>query len=231
MPFRKRRYKRRPKKPRSKYVKRGAVYARRGTKDDIIHYKGIGIPDALRLNLRYHDPESINLGGGTFANAYYQWRGSSIYDPNFTGTGGTPGWKTELASLYNKYYVIGSTITATFMNKSSSKYAVCAVNANRTNISPLSIDELIEDKNTKYITVPPFDGGGVRAIKMHRLTKEIHGHLTPVQNEYSAMNTNPSDPWFWTVMAESGDGSLDCNVDVRCTIVYHVVLLNKIAPT
>lgn len=76
-----------------------------------------GLPDRFRVTMPYASICSIAPGAGTVAN--YSYRGNSLFDPDFTGTGTTAFTYTQLSALYNRYRVISARIHVSFVNTSA----------------------------------------------------------------------------------------------------------------
>lgn len=67
------------------------------------NFKISGIPWKSYYKLNYSENIPITTGVMNF----YNWRLNSVYDPNFTGTGGQPLWHDQLAAIYTSYKVNG----------------------------------------------------------------------------------------------------------------------------
>jgi len=67
--------------------------------------------------------EIISLTSTTGALATYRFNANGMYDPNTSGTGHQPLFFDQMTALYNHYTVIGSRITLTVMNQTSSGVA------------------------------------------------------------------------------------------------------------
>lgn len=79
----------------------------------------IGMPSRSRvIQMKYSDSkvwEFENQVGG-FTNKQLQvYRGNSIYDPDFTGTGHQPLGHDQYSSFYHKYCVVGAYVTVRFV--------------------------------------------------------------------------------------------------------------------
>lgn len=97
--------------PRSKSYT--PVNTRVGTNSqNFLVHRGIGFPDKYRTRLMYC--ESVTLGPFAPATLFKPFSLSSPYDPDPAIGGGQPTWFDQLTSIYGKYNVVGSKMTARF---------------------------------------------------------------------------------------------------------------------
>jgi len=68
--------------------------------------------------------EQVNMGDGANAVVSYYFKINSTFDPNGTGTGHQPYARDELATLYQRYAVLGCNVSVVFENLSNEHYLV-----------------------------------------------------------------------------------------------------------
>ncbi len=91
-------------------------------------YTAAAFPVALKTKLNYFTIGTLVAGG---ANTWTEtvFRTNSVYDPDFTLTGASPSGFGALATLYNRYRVMGGLWTITVVNDTGATVNVCVVEA------------------------------------------------------------------------------------------------------
>ncbi len=76
------------------------------------------VPPAYHTRIAYYDrqimTESVAAGG-----AFYSYKLTDLYDPNFTGVGSQPISYDQWSTLYQRFKVMQNIISVTFGNKST----------------------------------------------------------------------------------------------------------------
>lgn len=67
-----------------------------------------GFPTKMMVRLKYVEHVSLNPGAGLAAVQVF--RANSLFDPNFTGVGHQPSNYDKVASIYDRYAVLGAKI-------------------------------------------------------------------------------------------------------------------------
>jgi hypothetical protein len=191
------------------------------------------IPDRYMCKLKYSESYAFP---GVASLETFELRGNSINDPNLTGTGHQPLGHTELASLYNKYRVLGSSckiiLTPTGTGQGSIlKY--CLSPRTESGV-PTSWSVQVEQPYTKRLGFTSLitGGGNVsrKALSMYMPTAKILG-ITKVKasdDDYSAaFAANPDKQWYWQITVSSSDEStaIECRADILMT--YYVVCYER----
>lgn len=188
-------------------------------------YRGIGIPSVFMTKLKYSS--TVVLSGIPFD--YYTFRGNSVYDPDYTGTGTQPLYYDELTALYRSYTVLGSEIQVTFSNRTSSGNAQYT----RVGIYPLSdqtpygnIDICSERDNCIYSTLGPPNGDqGIINMKSYGKTVNILGMRKDESTDDAVtalVTANPQKEFFWVLWAGSLDALTNISVYATITMTYYV---------
>lgn len=92
-----------------KFIRRKRRFVRR--QNNRTKELGISFPATKLFKMRYVERISLTANAGVMQT--YGFRASSIYDPNYTGTGHQPMGRDQIGLFYNRYLVVGSRITVT----------------------------------------------------------------------------------------------------------------------
>lgn len=105
-----RRYRKSAKKPVRKTVRRRRMMPRRKQRlmNSIVVGNSVKNSFPQRVRMRYVELITINSEG--IANAHYQFRANSIFDPNYTGSGHQPYKHDTYQQLFDHYLVYKSFI-------------------------------------------------------------------------------------------------------------------------
>lgn len=160
-------------------------------------YRLSGFPDTLPTRLQYR--ENLNLSLGSTVTSYV-FRGNSLFDPNFTGTGSQPMFYDQLSAIYDFYMVTQSHIKVTFSH-SIADAITCVVIPQVANITwpsiatyaerPRAISKLLDGNNTKAISNYCKSKA---ALGVKRLETSVHG---------SNILTNPVNQWVWQIALDA----------------------------
>jgi len=164
-----------------------------------------GFPDTAVVTLRYDQRLALTVTSGV--DQTYVFRGNGPYDPDATGTGGQPNNYDDWAVQYNRYRVISSRLRVTAIN-TTSNLIVCVLPANSAASTTVDAASSRPRSVTKYLTS---SAGSIIKWDLNYSTAQILGR-TPAQvqadsNLQAQLNTTPNDPWYWTIVAQSSDGS------------------------
>lgn len=172
MPYRKRTYKRKPKR----------TYKRKRTSLRTLQGVPNGIPRVRTCKLRYNEVISISAPFGAVSS--YQFRASSLYDPNSSGTGHQPMGYDTWATLYNHYQVSSSRIRIRLLeNENLAVAAIAGV-------------YLTDDISVPYNSSSGFIEAqrGTHAYIMPRITKALTLRSSYSQRKFfNTTKTSPAD--------------------------------------
>lgn len=115
-----------------------------------------GFPDRLKTRLRYCDVVQLEATAGN--PGLWQFRLSSLYDPDYTGTGHQPQWYDQLVAVYQRYRVLGAKITVTFSPNQVSDteandkgpYIVGITTSENATFGSGTSTDLLEDNNSTH---------------------------------------------------------------------------------
>lgn len=220
-----------PKKSKARKYRRGRLRRRR------LSYLPVGgYPDRFLCRLRYVETNSYNAGVGSFSENIF--RANGIFDPNYTGGGHQPSNRDSWAARYDRYTVLSSKITVTWVPTTSTPLAipstvvVCLSEAG-TNVTTAhgagGIDNVLEqprlNRSIGYVGDPSRPMSLTRKFSAKRFfgTKNILGD-TP----YSAdVDANPAEQAFWEVASISPDDTVDPSAMTLRTTIEYIVMFTE----
>lgn len=187
----------------------------------------VGFPESMSVPLRYD--QSIALASIT---NNYLFRGNSVFDPDFTGSGNQPNYFDNYAAIYQQYRVRSSSITVRFYNASATIASRVLLMPSDTSTPPANVMNGAGNPFAKNrILGTTVTGSNQVVLKGKMSTSKINGK-TPAQvlagDQYqSVVTSNPSDPWFWIIMTEDLGLASAQNLLLDVSIVYQVDFTDK----
>lgn len=189
-----------------------------------------GFPVRMPARLVYEDLLTI-APGATLGS--YVFRGNSLFDPDYTGTGHQPRYYDQLTAVYGRYKVLGSSITVEMINTSGGggSGAVFAVTPNTEIITFTSWQTAAELPQSRVSDIVPI--GSVYPFKIdHRVTTTQICGLLPYQvndEDWSAtIGSNPLHIWYWNINVAAVNSAVNVTVQVRVRITYDAVMYDRI---
>lgn len=183
-------------------------------------WRGTGFPSGLQVKLKYSDILTINNLGVVVD--VHQWRGNSLYDPDFTSTGHQPLYFDQLAAIYNRYRVDGCKIKIVCSTESPIGIMGVLYPTDENNISVTSISSACERTGAQDMVIVP--------ARPYTFTKYVSSPaitgLSKAQYQASDkycpdVNANPDEPWFWNFMTQTVDGTTAANMRVTVCLTYY----------
>lgn len=163
----------------------------------------------------------------------YTWRGNSIYDPDQTGTGAQPMGHDQMAAIYDKYSVIGSSFKAQFINNASQSTELFVAPGNDIGFTNTNICTMMENGATKHVSIPAkTSGSGKATIRTYQTTRSITGVRPSEDTNEAAFGANPTNAWYWNLELNSTPWSpvstaLTPQGILWVTIVYYCKLTER----
>jgi hypothetical protein len=163
-----------------------------------------GIPAKKRMILKYDQFNGYATGVATRRQVY---RGNSLFDPDFTGTGGQPYNFDDWALLYNRYRVhacgIRVSVASNVAPAQNWGLVVCPSNAS-TSIAPA---DMIAAPGSKSVALGASYTSGLPAVlELHITTKSVLGDLMR-EGLQAQVTASPADPWFFHIVIFADDGT------------------------
>lgn len=186
-----------------------------------------GFPPRTKVKLVYED--LITLAPGTTYSSYI-FRGNSLFDPDYTGTGHQPRYFDQYSAVYDRYRVLSSKCEIEMINGSPTAGAIFSLTPNTEILTftaweqaaelPLSISSEIMPVASRY----PF------RLKAQYSTTQVCGLLPNemIDEDWSALiGANPVQIWYWNVNTQSIDKSTNTQVSFRVRITYHAIMYER----
>lgn len=218
MAFRKRRTTRK-RVARRKYLRKLKKYYRRS----------IGAQPAQKImRMRYNECLSLDPAM-TGALATYIFNGSSINDPNYTGTGHQPRTHDQWALFYDQYCVLGSKITVVFQTTDQAASAPCTIGISRkdTVTTLSSANEYKENRDCVWTKLGNQLGGdGIKKLTLKTNSKKFLGRKTMDDDTVMALfGSDPADGVFYHIFIQGESDTANIgNIYLDVTIEYIVSL-------
>lgn len=229
---RRRKFSRRLKRfSRRKKLSRGGILNARGpkTKSSIIKMPLL-LPDRLFVPLKYSQRIVMGTAGSPVVQVF---RGNSIYDPDYTGTGTQPMLYDAYSALYSRYRVRASKIFAeTFPVTNgvlAGTYNIVLLPTHGV-IATSDFDRLREQKYCLASSTNFYKGPFRQSMIFY--TDKIWGvNKKAVSCEdgfSSAVNDNPLHVWYWNFVLQAMDGVTSASFTTAFTIIYYCEFYNFI---
>lgn len=166
----------------------------------------------------------------------YVFRGNSVFDPDFTSTGGQPANYDDWAALYGNYRVWGSTITIHLLTSTASTEPISWVMAPRHASTALTSSTFYDAASMPYAKVKLqniYRTGAKDASFRSTMSSAKFLGLSRAEFEgkddtTAAVGANPGLPWYWHVTAINVDSSVTSEVAIQVEIVYDVEFFNRL---
>lgn len=239
MPFktrRKRVYSRRPvgrtSRVQRRQVPRQRTKAKRmGRTSKAIIRQPTGTADSLYIKLRYSQAYTFSITSGVAVTQVM--RGNSLFDPDFSGTGGQPYFFDQWATLYQNYTVLGSAIKVTAFSVTPTvvyDVIVCP------STSSSSYSSNIEASEQPYTTSRQSQINQPHLlVNKYMSTNKINGlKKSQTTNDpafSAATGANPSSQWYWHIYANDVVSSSTITLAVKIVVTYYCRFFNRARPS
>lgn len=198
-----------------------------------------GFPMSKLVKLRYVEHFTLDYVASI---PEYRFRANSIFDPNYTGTGHQPMGRDQWAELYQRYIVVGSKATVTYVATQAANQVPAYFGMKvMTDPAPISstyttVDEMLEDKKTgRFVTI-----GGTynsapnpRSLEVTRKfsAKKTFALTNPLDDPDigASQSANPVRAAYFTVWQGSIAGNDPPEMNFKICIDY-VVLMRESYP-
>lgn len=181
---------------------------------------GLGFPKKMEMTHKYQG--SVGLVGTSGVFAAHSFSCNSLYDPDATGTGHQPLYRDQMQNLYNHYVVIGSRAQISFIPTSGtygSAAVGCFINDDQT-LTTTSFPAAIEQSIGKYKYVT-YNNSSPSSFSLNWSAKKVFGGSILANTELQGTaTTNPLEQQFFTVWAQSLDGTTSISFWVEIVITY-----------
>lgn len=187
------------------------------------------LPMKLVTKLAYN--ETVRLTGGSAgATAVYVFNASSLYDPNYTGTGHQPLGFDQIMAMYDHYVVLGAKVTVKFAMPSGSAYTVAQVGVHgAATVTPRTNGSAYVETGTTSMKMVGFPSYFPQVTQGY--SPKVHmGVTNPMDADklQGQINANPTDGWYWHVFAEPHLSSETVDVFANVTIEYTAAFIEPV---
>lgn len=201
--------------------------------------RNIGPADRQYVKLKYS--QFINLTSTAGVVNDNVWRGSSLFDPDLTGTGTQPYYFDQWAALYNFYSVLGSSIkvTCALGNVSSVAAGTCDLVVIPTQSTGTFVgstqDVVLQQPYAKHrvIALQQITEPGVitHYMSTDKMYGSRNGTTDMVDTSYgAAVSANPNSTWAWHVCMWPHDRASTVTNYIQVEITYYCIFTGLVRP-
>lgn len=185
-----------------------------------------GMPDSIETILEYSDV--VEIKSNTSPHAGYVFRGNSVYDPDYTGTGHQPRYFDQFMEVYGRYLVLSAKLTC--QNVGTSGFMITAPTTDPLAFGPSTL-EYVELPRSAFVasgnaatipspkTVSLYDTQGVLGLTRAQLED---------LNYSGTATTNPNQTWYINIgFVCSGLTTTSFTTTVLVHISYKVLFFDR----
>lgn len=182
------------------------------------------VPSRFTGNMRYSTVLALSPAAGSVATNVF--RVNSVYDPDFTGVGGSVVGYSQLSAMYGRYRVLSAIAEVTFLNTSATTPLTCFIAVNPVTTVGISLNQILAQRHVWTRSIGTSTGA---ASVFHRVQVPVHRiygvPAAQVKNEddFAAVTgTNPNNGVYMHVGALPGGGAAG-SFNIQVNITYKVV--------
>lgn len=186
----------------------------------------VGLGDRFRTVMPFSSYISFAPAAGS--QTAYLFRGNSVYDPDFSGSGSVAGLYPQLSVLYNRYRVLSSKIMVDFCNTGTVPVR-CMIMASNNNTAPSAFYSPFQ----RHFAIGDCAPGGPISWK-HVSSAETRAVLgvpkaqVMAEDDYAGIvGGNPNNVWYWMVIVYNpapAAGQLTVTVRIDYTTIWSMPL-------
>lgn len=225
MPYRQRQRRYRRKRTYQRYRRRKQQLPLR------IRTRSTVMPDILTLKLRYTDRFVPTPAAG--ANYHQVYRGGSMYDPDYTGTGHQPLGFDQIMALYSNFRVKASKIIVRTVDNGTAPSAVqheqsIVPTSNPTDLVTTDPEACKELPYAKWRIVTTHTGRGSTVQSSYMTQQKIVARKLEDSIFYGSATADATSAFAWHINGQVIDESTTmANVYVYVTIIYYAEFSNR----
>ncbi len=199
--------------------------------------------DIYKVRLRYCDRVQLTTTGSTNVAVGYTFRLSSLFDPDYTGTGHQPYMYDQLTGIYNKYIVEAVKYKVRFRQVASSPITSlwCGMSIlTDTNVAASAVGDTINEirERSTALTAPlaavnnaanfqKWAGTVVNRVAFGLSEAQYYGD----QEDFGAIyNANPTRQLFLELFLIDPDSGSSTTVEADVELEYHARMYGYVAP-
>jgi hypothetical protein len=189
------------------------------------------LPHMLKAKMKYCQYVSLTASSGILAKNVFV--ASSVYDPDYTGSGHQPRGFDQLMPLYDHFVVLKSRIEVDFLTVVSNPQ-IAGVQVNAVTTPETSFIDYAEQARCETAMLPSaLTSGGVYPVKMvqHYDAREFMGIPDPITagKLQGTIIANPADNAFYHVWVQEAAESGTCGAGATVLIEYEVAFIEPLA--
>jgi hypothetical protein len=200
---------------KNKAAKNGDRNRREPMVNRTLTYKGDYMPDKFHTFMRYTESWADTTAGGI---SYYIYRGNSIYDPYFGAGGDSVYGYDEMAAIYGRYKVFGSSIQVEALNAGTEPLNLFVYPTYFSAVPTFSTSDAAPRCKRAMLN---FEAGNSVVINHSARANEFFDNPNDA-NCSALINANPVEPWHWKIYCKNR-GLSALNLHLRVTIRYDVL--------
>jgi hypothetical protein len=192
------------------------------------------LPFTLHSKLKY--AEHILVTGTTGGLGLYVFNASSLYDPNYTGTGHQPRGFDQIMPLYDHFVVLKSTIKVRLVSQTVNSVVMAGVALSSTTTNQGDWDDYAEGPMSQVNStgnLVTYGNTSVLEFSLHYDAKSFLGVPDPITSNKNqgTISANPIDNAFYHIFVQDGAESASVNVRALVEIEYHCVFIEPLNPS
>lgn len=182
-----------------------------------------GFPNTILTKLRYCEQLRYTSTAGAVNG--YVFAANGIFDPDISGTGHQPMYRDNYAALYDQYVVIGSKITVTMTNLSTTATAVFGINGDDDSAGSATVATKMEQNNSVWTQLGPLGSGSDTKTLTCTFEPNRDFGVDAKADGASAtvVGANPTELWCYQVFAAANNAAtaaLEFSVEIDYTVKF-----------
>lgn len=184
-----------------------------------------GFPNSIITKLRYCDLGSFTSTLGS--TSFQVFSANGIFDPDISGVGHQPMWRDNYANIYNSYTVIGSKVTFTVVQLSSTFVAapwIITVNGDDNSTISTTAATRMESNNAASVLLDP--RGGLGSVTLTSTFEPLMAFGVATKDDGASLTTvgtNPAEQWYYGFAGATLDSSTSTvywKVEIEYTVKF-----------
>lgn len=183
-------------------------------------------PDRMRCVLTYSS-SYISVIANSAAAGRQQFSMNSLFDPDFTGTGGQPEFYDQLSTLYNRYRVYGCAIKVTLLPFTTAGAQInvptnVVVVPTALSLASLNVDDCAGlPRAQNRVCTGNMDYKTTTVVGSHSVSEILGVKDVEGADRLQALVTaSPSEQCLWSIVARTADGVTATSFAVSVRLTY-----------
>lgn len=201
---------------------------RKNTKFQMVRFRGIGLPDTLKMEMVY--TERVSRAPVQTTDEYV-FTGNGLFDPNITGTGLQPVYYDQISTLYSRSRVISSSVNLELINLQTSSGTYISLVPSILAAGYTLLTDAVSQRYSRHTFMGIKDGMGKARLGNYCSTSKIYGirNIMWDENFSAESGFNPPNVWYWIINAYSAQNPDNLAYDFLIKITYRVIWSERVA--